>query len=121
MLEPELIQILEGPTPDFRLSEQLWVQSLYEMPVAGQIAFCELRTNNGADIVERCQQAWREHRPVMLDFPDEIRMRQQIDIVAMRLRKVPEGMILMLWVQQPLLEVAEESEEDNDDNDIFSH
>lgn len=58
-----------------------------------------------------------------LDFPDEIRMRQQIDVIAMRLRQVTEGTVLMLWVQQPILEGVEqdEYEEDSDDDEPFGY
>ena len=31
-LEPELITVVEGPTPEFRPSPYLWFQSVYEGP-----------------------------------------------------------------------------------------
>ncbi|MCA9938370.1 MAG: hypothetical protein KC418_06995 [Anaerolineales bacterium] len=123
MIEPELITVLEGPTPEFQLTPQLWSHSIYEGPEAAQVAFCELRTASGEDIKRRCLQAWHEGRPVKLDFPDEIRMRQQIDVVAMRLRQVEEGTVLMLWVTQPFLESEEDAfeEEEGDDDDTYSY
>ncbi|GAB4148590.1 MAG: hypothetical protein Fur0021_08670 [Candidatus Promineifilaceae bacterium] len=124
MIEPELITVLEGPTPEFQATPQLWSQSIEEGPLAQQVAFCELRTANGLGILHRCRQAWNEGRAVRLDFPDEIRMRRQIDVVAMRLRQVQEGTVLMLWVQQPILEGVEQDEyeeEDGDDDDPFSY
>jgi hypothetical protein len=73
--------------------------------------------------MERCQQAWREGRPVKLDFPDEMRMRQQLDVVAMRLGEVDEGQLLRLWVSFPVEYDEEEEEEmdegDEDDNGFF--
>lgn len=110
--EPEYITVLEGPTPEFQHAPQLWMQSVYEGPEGGAVALCELRTMNGPDIVERCRNAWREGRPVRLDFPDDLRMRQEVDVVAMRLRTVDEGDVLMLWVQWPLEEDEEEEEFD---------
>lgn len=117
--EPELISIIEGPTPEFRPSPQRWLQSIHESPVDSAIATCQLRTANGTDILERCQRAWHENRSVKLDFPDEIRMRQQVDVVAMRLTEVDEGQVLNLWVALPfeMIFVAEEDETDGDDYD----
>lgn len=117
-MEPELIEVLEGPTPDFQPAPYLSLQMVYEGPTDAEAAFCELRTANGEDIMERCRRAWRELRPVKLDFPDELRMRQQVDVVAARLRHVPEGTVLMLWVSWPLDEDEEEDEvEEYDDRD----
>lgn len=112
--EPEYITVLEGPTPDFQSASYLWMQSVYEGPVDSAVAQCELRTGNGEDILERSQQAWREGRPVRLDFPDDLRMRQEVDVVGMRLRDVDEGMVLTLWVRWPLEEEDEEESEYDD-------
>ncbi|MCA9970019.1 MAG: hypothetical protein KC425_07385 [Anaerolineales bacterium] len=111
-LEPELITIIEGPTPDFHPSPQDWLQSIYEGPDDRDAVFCQLRTNNGGDIMERCQQAWREGRPVRLEYPDEMRMRQFADVIAMRLSNAEEGQLLQLWLSFPL-----EYDEDEDDDD----
>ena len=111
-VEPEYITILEGPTPNFEMASNLWFQSVYEGPDDAAIAQCELRTMNGEDILERCRGAWDEGRPVRLDFPDDLRMRQEVDVVAMRLREVEEGTVLMLWVRWPMEEDEEEEEYD---------
>lgn len=118
VIEPEYITILEGPTPDFQAAPSLWMQSVYEGPVDAAIAQCELRTMNGQDIMERCQAAWRERRPVLLDFPDDLRMRQEVEVVAMRLREIEEGTVLVLWVRWPL-EEGDEEEEDYFDEDSY--
>lgn len=111
-VEPEYITILEGPTPNFEMASSLWFQSVYEGPEDAAIAQCEMRTMNGDDILERCRDAWDEGRPVRLDFPDDLRMRQEVDVVAMRLRDVDEGTVLMLWVRWPMEEDEEEEEYD---------
>jgi hypothetical protein len=116
MLEPELITIVEGPTPDFRPSPRTSFQSVYEGPEDSEIAVCELRTLKGEGIVERCRRAWKEGRSVKLDFPDHIRMRQQVDVVAIRLQETDEGKKLIVWVRLPILE-EEEASEDVDDGD----
>ncbi len=101
-LKPELIEIIEGPTPEFIPSPQVWLESLLESPEEREAAMVQLRTMNGASIMERCQTAWKENRPVRLDFPDEVRARQQVDVIAMRLKKMEEGPLLMLWVSFPV-------------------
>ncbi len=121
-IEPELITIIEGPTPEFRVTPQEWVQSVHEGPENHIVATCQLRTGNGEDIVARCQKAWKEMRPVKLDFPDEMRMRQRLDVLALRLQEVDEGPMLMLWVSLPP-EFGEEDfdfdDEDDDDQITF--
>ena len=112
MNEPEYITILEGPTPNFQSSPSLWLQAVYEGPHDAAIAHCELRTANGEDIAERCRTAWQEGRPVRLDYPDELRMRQEVEVVALRLREREEGTVLVLWVRWPIEEDEEEEEYD---------
>ena len=114
--EPELITVLEGPTPEFRPSPYLWFQSVLEGPVDADVLMCELRVLNGQDIVRRCQEAWQEGRPVQLDYPDELRMRQRIDVVAMRLQDLEAGPLIILWVRQPHEQLEEEEYDDGDDD-----
>lgn len=115
--EPELITIIEGPTPEFHATPQDWVQSIHEGPDDHIVAICQLRTGNGADILERCRNAWRDGRKVKLDFPDELRLRQQVDVVSMRLSETDEGPLLHLWVSLPLEEFVEEGPDDGPDDD----
>jgi hypothetical protein len=71
--------------------------------------------------MERCRNAWKEHRPVRLDFPDEMRMRQQVDVVSIRLEQLDAGPALMLWVALPLdvIEEMEEMDDNDEDDDLF--
>ena len=124
--EPELITIIEGPTPEFQPAPHRWLQSMHEGPIDQMVALCQLRTNNGLDIMERCQQAWSEFRLVKLDFPDELRMRQQVDVISMRLDKTDEGDVLLLWIAEPVDLIEEEEgegfdgyEDDDDGLDYF--
>lgn len=116
--KPELITIIEGPTPDFHSSPQDWLQSVYEGPDDRDAVFCQLRTNNGEDIMNRCQRAWRENRPVKLEYPDEMRMPQMADVIAMRLTEVDEGPLLQLWLSFPF-EYDEDEDEDEDEGEEF--
>lgn len=122
-MEPELITILEGPTPDFGPAPHVYMQSILEGSESAVTAFCELRTGNGDDIVARCKSAWREARPVQLDYPDDMRARKRVDVAAMRLREVSEGTVLMLWLRWPIDDLEEEIEglldDDDDGLDLF--
>lgn len=118
MIEPEYITIVEGPTPEFRPTTEFSVFSVLEGPQDAFTTFCEMRTMNGADIMARCKDAWKDGRPVRLDYPDEMRMRKELDVVALRLEEVDEGTVLQLWVRQPLDELTVE-EHDEDDEDSF--
>jgi hypothetical protein len=116
--EPELISIIEGPTPEFSPTPERWLQSIQEGPRDKAIAMCRLRTATGGDILERCNDAWKEGRPVKLDFPDDLRMRRQADVVAMRLAEVDEGEMLLLWVALDYeVEIREIGDDDFDDED----
>lgn len=77
---------------------------------------CELRTFNGPSILERCRNAWDEGRPVRLDFPDYMRLRKQLDVVALRLQELEEGPLLVLWVRQPQGLFEEEEYDDGEDD-----
>lgn len=115
--EPELISIIEGPTPEFQPTPQRWLQSIHEGPNDKAVAMCRLRTMSGEDIMDRCYRAWDEGRPVKLDYPDELRMRQQADVVAMRLTEVEEGKMLLLWVSLDYEIEIEEVDDDDFDAD----
>ena len=115
--EPELITVVEGPTPEFRESPYLWLGSILEGPVDSEVVMCELRTYSGESIVERCLNAWREGRPVKLDFPDRLRMRRQLDVAAMRLTLMEEGPLLQLWLR--VLEGELEEDEFDEEDDGF--
>ena len=99
--EPELITIVEGPPPDFKQVPDLWPLSIREDLQPSLPAYIQMRTFSGPKMLERCQRAWNQERPVKLDFPDETGLRRQIDIVAARWTEVEEGHLLHLWVQLP--------------------
>ncbi len=122
MIEPEYITIIEGPTPEFQSTPEFAINSVLEGPHDSFTAYCELRTANGEAILERCRRAWKEKRPVRLDFPDEMRMRKELDVVGLRLKERDEGTVLQLWVRHPLNEHAAEDDDfdDFDDDDNLS-
>jgi len=117
VIEPELIEIIEGPPPEFQPTVQSWLQSLHEGPEVTEVAMCQLRTATGQDIQDRCEFAWQEKRPVLLDFPDQWGMRQQLDVVALRLSEVEEGQLLTIWVAVPGMLIEDGSDEDESDEE----
>lgn len=123
MEEPEKITIVEGPTPDFRPNTQAWSHGIYQGYNEGQVVWCELRTINGEGIRDRCVDAWQEGRKVQLDYPDDMRLRQSLDVVAMRLKEHDEGTVLQLWLYQTVSEeegVFDEERGLDDDEDDFA-
>ena len=97
--EPEKITIVEGPPPLFEPAGDQWVHALSEGPVLRQTARCILRTFNGASLVERCRNAWKEGRDVLLDYRENDGMRKEALILAARHDEISEGQILQLWLQ----------------------
>ncbi len=100
-IEPEFITIVEGPPPEFQPVPDLWPLSVEEGPQPFMPAMCQMRTFNGPRMLERCQRAWNEDRPVKLDFPDPSGVRRQATVIAARWTEVEEGHLLHLWVQLP--------------------
>lgn len=100
--EPELITIIEGPTPDFHVVMDPWSFSVLEGPAPYIVATCQVRSFNGEALMERCQRAWGTHRQIRLDYRQIDGLRRQIDIVGARLEKVDSVDVLNLWVRQPV-------------------
>ena len=97
--EPEVITIVEGPPPEFQNARDVWALSVREEREPYLLALCQMRAFSGPKMLERCRRAWREDRPVKLDYPDETGVRRQVDVVAARWSEVEEGHVLYLWVQ----------------------
>lgn len=100
-IEPELITIVEGPPPDFRPVMETWLLSLSEGAVMRPVAVCQMRAFDAQALVERCRRAWRQGRPVRLDFPGSLGLRRQTEVLAARATQVEEGDLLVLWVRLP--------------------
>lgn len=100
--EPELITIVEGPTPDFHLVADPWAFSILEGASPGLPAACQVRSFNGTQLLERCQRAWSTHRPILLDYRQMDGLRRKVEIVGARLEKIEGVDVLNLWVRQPI-------------------
>ncbi len=101
-LDPELITIVEGPTPEFHIDAAPWALSVLEGQAGYLIAACQVRSLNGEKLMERCRRAWEENRGIRLDYRQLDGLRRQVDIVSARLDKVEGTDVLNLWVRQKM-------------------
>jgi hypothetical protein len=99
---PELITIVEGPTPDFHIVGDPWAFSVVEGNSAFVVAACQVRSFNGQKLLDRCLRAWRSLKPIRLDFKEMDGLRRQVEIVGARLEKIEQVDVLNLWVRQPV-------------------
>ena len=114
-LAPAKITIIEGPTPDFEQTSELWFPGLTEGPLPIFHARTRLRTANGFALVERCHKAWRENRPALLEYRDQTGMTQHVPIHAARNVESAEGHVLMLYVALPNIDGDDDTPPDLDD------
>lgn len=101
-IEPELITIVEGPTPDFHMVGDVWALSVLEGDGAFIPAACQVRSFNGEKLMERCLRAWSTQRSILLDYRQIDGLRRKVEILGARLDKVEGVDVLNLWVRQPL-------------------
>jgi hypothetical protein len=115
MSEPEKITIIEGPPPTFEASNDPLLLGLTECPSPMQIVMCRLRTHNGPELTERCYRAWSKGETISLEFKTEEGLTLQAPIVASRWTEIPEGHLIMLWVQLDDEEITIDFDFDLDD------
>jgi hypothetical protein len=100
--EPELITIIEGPTPEFRVIAERWAFAVLEGQSPYIPAMCQVRSFNGEKLMERCLRAWSERRSIRLDYRQIDGLRRQVDIISARLDKIEGVDVLNLWVRHPM-------------------
>lgn len=115
--EPELITIVEGPPPEFKSVDEVWMFSLLEAARPYMISLCQVRSFKGQVLMERCQRAWSSQRPIRLDFPTLSGLRKQLEIVAARHDKLPEGDLLNLWVRHQPHDISDNASNRHNDMD----
>ncbi len=98
-IEPERITVVEGPTPEFHPAPEGWAHALCDTSRGSVPVRSRMRTFSGPKMLERCTRAWGEGRAVVLDFPDQVGLRKQAEIIAVRWEEVEEGHVLHLWVR----------------------
>ncbi len=113
------ITIIEGPPPTFAPVHDSWLLGLHEGTQVGNVVVTQLRTYNGASLVERCYRAWSKRQSIHLVFRSSDGLERHAPIVASRNIELPEGNLLLLWVHMTREEQAElavgREEDDNDD------
>jgi hypothetical protein len=115
--DPELITIVEGPPPEFKVVDEAWMYSLLESSRPYWISLCQVRSFKGQALMERCQRAWSTQRPIRLDFPTLSGLRKQLEIVAARYEKLPEGDLLNLWVRHQPQDISDNVPRHRDDDE----
>jgi hypothetical protein len=95
------ITIIEGPPPTFEAVENDWVLGLNETPNLSGIAVTRLRTFNGQELLNRCQDTWKQDVPMWLEYRNFEGLKQEAMIIAARSLETEEGDMLVLWVRLP--------------------
>ena len=128
------ITIIEGPTPDFNLIEDpleegsasVWTVGVLEGPMLYLVATTNVRSYDSQALLERCTRAWKQNQTMLLEYRDEIGLKQEAQIIAARALTVEEGDVLQLWVRRNLDESQQmdtdlgffDEEDDDDDEDL---
>jgi hypothetical protein len=112
------ITIIEGPPPTFELVQDGWALGLNDSPSLSDLAVTHLRTFNGAELVRRCNKAWRIQEPMVLEYRTMDGLLAEAPIVAARLQDVQEGQMLLLWVRLDSDEIEIEVDYEDDLGDL---
>ena len=113
----EKITIIEGPTPEFREVNGLWIQGVAESPGQYDTYFTELRAFDGLSLVDRCSKAWARNEIIVLEYRTEGGLVDEITIIASRLEETDDGDMIQLWVRQPREDVEFELKFDDSDDE----
>ena len=97
----EKITIIEGPSPVFEMTPDIWLHGLVEGAYQAEIVATRLRTFNGDELVERCQRAWQEQQNIILEYKTMDGLLAEVPIIAARKLDTEEGDVLLLWVRFP--------------------
>jgi hypothetical protein len=113
----EKITIIEGPTPEFREVNGLWIHGVAESPGQYDTYYTEVRAFNGVSLVDRCSAAWHRNESIVLEYRTETGLTDEITIIAANFEDTDEGDILQLWVRQPREDVEFELKFDDGDDE----
>jgi hypothetical protein len=113
----EKITIIEGPTPEFREVNGLWIQGVADSPGQFDTYFTELRAFDGNSLVDRCTTAWENSESIVLEYRSESGLTDEITIIAAHCEETDEGDMIQLWVRQPREDVEFEFKFDDGDDE----
>jgi len=117
----EKITIIEGPTPEFREVNGLWIQGVTESPQQFDTYFTELRAFDGAALVDRCREAWGKGEMISLEYRADSGLTDEIPIIAAHYDETDRGDILQLWVREVRedMEFEIKFDDSDDEEDLF--
>jgi len=104
------ITIIEGPAPQFEEIHDSWLMGQNESPQPFHLAMTQLRTYNGASLVERCHRAWSANNTMYLEYRDVMGLERNASIIAARSVETDEGDMLLLWVRRSQSDVEAEAQ-----------
>jgi len=113
----EKITIIEGPTPEFREVNGLWIQGVAESPGQHDTYYTELRAFDGVSLVDRCGSAWQKKDSIVLEYRTEVGIIDEITILAAHSEETEDGDLIKLWVRQPREDVEFELKFDDGDDE----
>ena len=116
----EKITIIEGPTPEFRDVNGLWIQGVTESPSQYDTYYTELRAFDGYSLVDRCTNAWQKNETIVLEYRTETGLIDEITIIAAHSEDTEDGDMIQLWVRKAREDVEFEIKfDDGDDEEDF--
>ena len=116
----EKITIIEGPTPEFREVNGLWIDGVTESPGQFDTYYTELRAFDGVSLVDRCRATWEKNESIVLEYRTETGLVDEITIIAAHFEDTEDGDLLQLWVRQPREDIEFELKfDDGDDEEDF--
>ncbi len=92
------ITIIDGPAPTFEPANTNWALGLVESANPHHIVVTRLRAINGNALLERCHRAWQHGEPMSLHYRNEAGLETYAPIIAAQKERVPEGDVLVLWI-----------------------
>ena len=104
------ITIIEGPTPEFEEIHDSWLMGQNESPQPYRLAMTQLRTFNGASLVERCHRAWAANNTMYLEYRDVMGLEKNASIIAARSVETEDGDMLLLWIRRSQSDIDEEAQ-----------
>ena len=113
----EKITIIEGPTPEFREVNGLWIQGVAESPGQYDTYYTELRAFDGYSLVDRCTDAWQKNESIVLEYRTETGLIDEITIIAAHPEETEDGDMIQLWVRQAREDVEFEIKFDDGDDE----
>ncbi len=73
------ITIIEGPTPTFEAINTEWALAMVEAPMNYEVVTTNLRTLNGQELLERCNDTWAQQETMVLQYRNQVGLERNPD------------------------------------------